>query len=91
MDGYMTTVEFDGQTLTAHGKNKAARIALAGEDHASDVVIPRQAIASVDFRAANPLVNGRVTVRTSDGRKVILHFRRKQQADFERLVERLRN
>ncbi len=105
MDGYMIDVQCDEQTLRVHPKNKAARGALTGWDvtlvtdddknhvqtraGATDVEIPRSDIASVTFKNANPLVNGNLTVTTTDGKKYILHFRRKQRADFERLAHEL--
>ena len=58
MDGYMIDVSRDEQTLSVRGKNKAAKIALAGEAHGDgDVVIPRFTIAGVRFKGANMLVN----------------------------------
>lgn len=85
----MTTIEFDGETLTAHGKNKAARFALAGQDHAEDVRIGVAEIATAHFKKASALVNGNLTIETTEGRKYQLHFRKKQQADFEELARAL--
>lgn len=89
MDGYMTDVQWDGATLRVHGKNKAARVALAGEDHGSDVVVTRDQIADVGYRKAGAMVNGRVDVRTVDGKRYQLHFRKKQAAGFEQLARDL--
>jgi hypothetical protein len=90
VDGYMIDVNYDGQTLTVRGKNKAARVALAGADHGEgDVVIPRHEIASATLKDASMLVNGNLVVHTAGGRKYQLHFRRKQQADFEQLAQQL--
>ena len=90
MDGYMIDVQCDEQTLRVHGKNRAARVALAGEGHGDgDVVIPRSSIASVKFKGASMLVNGNLIVTTSDGRRFQLHFRKKQGADFEALARTL--
>jgi hypothetical protein len=90
VDGYLIGVEYDEQTLRVHGKNKVAQIALAGAAYnAGDVVILRPAIAGVRFKAASPLVNGKLVVTTTDGHVYQLHFRRKQQADFERLANEL--
>jgi hypothetical protein len=83
--GYMIDVQWDGETLRVHGKNKAARVALAGEDHATDVVVPREEIVEVKFRDASALVNGQLTVSAADGRKYRLHFRRKQRNGFREL------
>lgn len=85
----MTDVQWDGATLRVHGKNKAARIALAGEDHDQDVEVARDEIASVGFRNASMLVNGRVDVRTLDGKRYQLHFRRKNRDAFAQLAQDL--
>jgi hypothetical protein len=90
VDGYLIDVTYDDRVLRVRGKNGIARLALAGPDHANgDVVIPRDSIAGVTFQAANPLVNGNLTVTTYEGRTYQLHFRRKQQAEFERLAHAL--
>lgn len=88
-DGYMIKVWWDGTTLRIRGSNKAARVALAGRDHDQDVVLPRSEIAEARLKNANPLTNGNLIIRTSEGRKYQLHFRRKHQQDFERLAEEL--
>ena len=90
LEGYLIEVEYDERSLRVRGKNALARAALTGPDHGKgDVVIPRDDIARVTFQAANPLVNGKVVVTTSDGHTYQLHFRRKQQVDFERLARDL--
>lgn len=83
--GYMLEAEFDGQTLTARGTNKASHHALAGPGHKGDVVLNVRDIASLGYKKANPITNGEVTVVTHSGAKHQLHFRRKQGADFEAL------
>jgi len=88
-DGYMVDAEYDGATLTMRGHNKAARIALAGRDHATDVMIPRDRITAVDLKPASMLVNGTVTVHTVDGGKHVLHFRKKQAPGIVTLCEAL--
>lgn len=90
MDGYMIDVECDEEILRVRGKNKAARVALAGEAHSEgDVVIPRSTIATVTFKGASMLVNGNLIVTTTDGKKCQMHFRKKQQADFRSLAQEL--
>lgn len=90
MDGYMIDVQCDAQTLRVRGKNKLARVALAGEAHGDgDVVIPRADIASVKFKGANMMVNGNLIVTTTAGARYQMHFRRKQMADFEALAREL--
>jgi hypothetical protein len=90
MDGYMIDVEYDEQTLRVRGKNKAARIALAGEAYGDgDVVIPRSTITGATFKVASMFVNGNLVVTTTDRHEYQLHFRKKQQSDFERLAQEL--
>jgi len=90
IQGYMIDVDFDGQVLRVHGKNKAARIALAGEDHGHDVAVPKAAIADVTLKDASMLTNGNLKVTTTDGKRYQLHFRRKQAGDFRSLADALR-
>lgn len=90
IQGYMIDVDWDGETLRVHGKNKAARVALAGADHDSDVVVPRAAIADVTLKDASMMGNGNLRVTTADGTKYQLHFRRKQAEDFRALAAALR-
>ena len=85
--GYGITVTYDETTLTVEGNNKAARMALADPRSIPDkatldapVVIPRDQIADVKWKPGNMLANGRLTVTTTTGRVVKLHFRGKQQA-----------
>jgi hypothetical protein len=87
IDGYMIRVRWDGQTLRVHGTSKMARVALNGADHGDDVVLAKAEIEQAQLRDATMLVNGSLTVRTVAGRKHVLHFRRKHQADFARLAE----
>lgn len=56
---------------------------------AEDVEIPRADITSATFKGANMMVNGNLVVTTTDGGKYQLHFRKKQQADFEALAQEL--
>jgi hypothetical protein len=89
IEGYMTEVDFDGQTLRVHGKNKPARIALAGEDHDQDVVLTREQIQRVELKDASRMVNGNLRVHTTGGKTYQLHFRRKQAEGFRALAEAL--
>lgn len=101
LNGYMIEVELTDTELRAKGMNKAPHAALVkAEDLAAAtlekdqawkdvVVIPRADIASVENKAAGALVNGKVTVTTTEGRKVQLHYRKKSNGDFARLVEAL--
>lgn len=92
MDGYMTEVTYEDDVLTVRGKNKAARVALAGADHkAGDVVIARNEIASTEYKPSKlgGTINGNLIVTTTDGKRYQLHFRKKQQADFEELARAL--
>lgn len=90
IQGYGIDVDYDGQTLRVHGRNKAARIALAGIDHdEGDVVVPLEQVAAVDFKDASMLVNGNLKVTTTAGATYQLHFRRKQADEFRELAGRL--
>lgn len=89
ISGYMIEVDFDGQTLRVRGKNKASRVALAGEDHDSDVVLSREQIERVELKPASMLVNGNLRV-TGAGKTYKLHFRKKQSTDFEQLAQALK-
>lgn len=88
--GYMIEGTCDDQALMVRGKNKAARIALAGEGHADgDVVIPRASIAAVNTKEPSMMVNGKVVVTTTAGQKVQMHFRKKQHDDWAALARAL--
>lgn len=56
---------------------------------AEDVEIPRANITGATFKSASMLVNGNLIVTTTDGGKYQLHFRKKQQGDFEALAQEL--
>lgn len=87
LNGYMVRVSFDGDVLTAEGTNKAAQVALRGQDRLEGpVVVPVAQVERVEHKAANPMANGRVTVHTTDGRKYVLHFRRKDREAFAQLA-----
>jgi hypothetical protein len=83
--GYLCEVELDDEKLTARGTNKAARVALRGEQHGEgDLVLPRDEVQVVGFKDAGPMINGRLVLE-SGGQKYRLHFRKKQAADFAAL------
>lgn len=86
VEGYMIEASWDGETLRVVGRNKAARMALSGENHGEDVVVTRGHIASVAFKPASALVNGKITVTTIGGQSYQLHFRKKQQAGMDELA-----
>lgn len=90
LTGHMVEVDWDGHTLRARGTNKAAHMALRGQDHTEgDLVLTREQISGATFKGANALVNGNLTVTTADGRKYQMHFRRKQATEFEGLARDL--
>jgi len=60
------------------------------EASANDLVLRREEMAEVELKDASMLVNGRLTIITTDGNRHILHFRRKQRDDFHALAEALR-
>lgn len=84
--GYMLEVTLSGETLYLHGTTGPARVALAGADHDTDPVVPLAEVERTEWKPANALTNGRLTVHTRAGRRYVLHFRRKQQPDMERLA-----
>ena len=76
--------------LVATGTTKASRVALRGQQHGDGPVrIARDELASVAFKDASALVNGRITVRTAAGQEYKLHFRRKQAPGFRELATQL--
>src|SRR5665648_412276 len=86
----MINVECDEQNLRVRVRKKTARFALTSEAHGDgDVVIPRSTIEGMKFKAASMLVNGKLVVTTTDGHKYRMHFRKKQQGDFEQLAREL--
>ncbi len=88
--GYMIEVKFDGQTLVAEGTNKASQIALRGEDrNLGPVQVPVSQIASVDFKNANAVTNGRILVHTIAGKRYQITFRRKDRDAFQGLYNEL--
>jgi tetratricopeptide (TPR) repeat protein len=89
IQGYGIDVDYDGQTIRVHPHNKAVAVALAGQDHGQDVVISRAAMADIRFKDANALVNGNLTICTTDGKKFQLHFRKKHRDNFKALAAQL--
>lgn len=88
--GYMQEVTLTDDTLTVEGTNKAARVALrAIEAGEGPLVLPRSEIERVEHKPANPMVNGRITVHARDGKKYLLHFRRKSNDEFAALAREL--
>jgi hypothetical protein len=85
MDGFGNNVNFDGDSLEIRATNKVASFAL-GTSHASIAV---DDIDSVSIEAASLLTNGHLDVVCRDGRKYILHFRRKQEPPFQELYRSL--
>lgn len=88
--GYTVEAEWDGATLTARGTNKLGRVGLFGPDHArGEISFTKGDVTSVEFRDANPLVNGRLTVHTTNGKKYMLSFRRRDRAAWRALYEQV--
>ena len=91
--GYMVHVDFDGTTLNIVGHNKMAKIALAGQSWDQPLVLERNQVADVKVKQPNAfmftLVNGRIDLFTTDGRRIQLHFRRKQRKDLQGLAAAL--
>lgn len=59
-------------------------------DLPEELVLDRDAFTVTKFKTANIAVNGVMILRTDDGKKYQLNFRRKHNADFERLAQSLR-
>jgi hypothetical protein len=60
------------------------------EASTSDLVLRREDIAGVELKDASMLVNGKLTIITTDGNRHMLHFRRKQRDGFHALADALR-
>lgn len=99
LDGYGTSVEYDGETLTLIGGTMQAKI--WGTDR---IRIPVTDITHIDYRAANPMKNGHLAFTTlhtpvmyteKTGMRVlpenglVVHWRRKDQPAFEELYRSL--
>lgn len=91
VEGYMIEATWDGATLRVHAKNRAAAVALSGENHREDVIVTAGHIASVAFKDASMMVNGHLVVTTVAGQSYKLHFRRKQQAGMAELAGMLQS
>ncbi|WP_408895923.1 hypothetical protein ACJ5H2_13490 [Nocardioides sp. R1-1] len=88
--GYGITATYDGHTLTVEGKNKATRIALAGENHGDGpVTVTRDQITNVTWKPAGRLTNGNLSVHTAAGQRYQLHFLRKHQDGMQDLARQL--
>ena len=76
IDGYGCHVQYDEHTgvLRARGTNKAAQIALRGQQHAEgELVLPVSDLATVQLRPATRMVNGRLDLHAADGSRYRLH------------------
>ena len=91
--GHMVHVDFDGTTLNIVGHNKMSKIALAGQSWDQPLILKRSEILNVIVKQPNAfmftLVNGRIDLFTTDGRRIQLHFRRKQRKDLQGLAAAL--
>ena len=91
--GYMVHVDFDGTTLNIVGHNKMSKIALAGQSWDQPLILNRSEIVNVIVKQPNAIaimfINGRIDLFTTDGRRIQLHFRRKQRADLQGLAAAL--
>lgn len=83
----MLDLELDGDSLTAHGTNRASRVALAGEDYKDDVVIHASEVVSIERKRAGALTNGRIDVRTSAGKRYQLHYLKKHSGEIAPLID----
>jgi hypothetical protein len=86
--GYMVEAELHDGVLTLRGTTGPGRVALLGEEHKEgEVSFPAFHVASVELREPKlmGLVNGNLIVRTEDGVRFQLHFR-KQDAEGMRAL-----
>lgn len=90
VQGYGVEATLTETELRAHGTNKLTHAALAGPNHPGDVVVPLDQIARVDHSTPKMggAVNGHVVIHTTDGRKVEMHYRKKN-TEFRDLAETL--
>jgi hypothetical protein len=87
--GYGCEAEWDGTVLRARGTNKAAHKALAGDlSHEGDVLVRRADIVRTSYKPPSRITNGRVNIRTGDGRRYQLHFLKKHNG-FDELARQL--
>jgi hypothetical protein len=91
LKGYGCTVDWDGGRLTITANNKAAKVALLGEDwERGSVTLPREQIESVSCKKGIPVVsNGALKVFAKDGRKFVAHYLNKADAEFQALAAQL--
>lgn len=75
----------DEEPLTATEAYKLAT------DLPDELVLSKGEFVVDHLRKANMAVNGNLVLRTPDGVKYQLHFRRKHNADFEELAEALQS
>lgn len=79
MEGYGLNVHYDGASVQVQPTKFLARAALG----ANDLTVPICDIASLQFKSAGRLANGRLELRTREGKRYQLHFTREQQPGFE--------
>lgn len=98
--GHAIEVWLTPDELRARGTNKASQLALHGPDAVSHdgertrwtppevLVIPRAQIARVEHHrpALAGLVNGRLVITTTAGKRYELHYRKKSGAAFDELA-----
>lgn len=87
-DDYITKEESEekgaGETWKQGAKASAALFKTPDE-----LVLTREDMASVEFKRATRLTNGRIRIRTHAGGDHQLHFRRKSNEEFEALAKEL--
>lgn len=83
--GHMLEVDYADQVLTARATTKVSRLALLGHNPGDTATVHRTQIIMMTLKRASAWVNGSLDLRTSDGRRYQLHFKNKQNADFDAL------
>lgn len=84
--GYGIDAEYTDRTLTITPTSAMGRVALVGHDKGRvPVVLERDDIVRLDYKRATALVNGTLVLRTRDGQKYQLHFKKKTADQFDAL------
>ncbi|MER7840957.1 hypothetical protein ABTY98_34970 [Streptomyces sp. NPDC096040] len=79
MEGYGINVHYDGVSVQVQPAKFLARATFG----ANGLAVPASDIASLLFKGAGRVANGRPELRTHEGKRHQLHFTREQQPGFE--------
>ena len=87
--GYGVEVTLGPTTLRLHPTNKAAGTALTSKRGSGDVVLSRAQVSSVAYKAPGRLINGELTVSTTEGGSYRVHVLHKHGDAFAILRDAL--